>query len=91
MITRDSRYAGVGRAVVLVGGRPVTYLRARIIAPPAGGYAHTVTADERLDLIAYRYYRDPARFWRIADANAEMDPEALLEPGRTIVIPADKR
>ncbi len=91
MITRDSRYATVGTAVVTVGGRQVTYLRARFVTPPVGGYAHTVSGDERTDLIAYRYYGDPARFWRIADANTEMDPENLLEPGRTIVVPVDKR
>jgi nucleoid-associated protein YgaU len=91
MITRDSRYAGVGTAIIRIDGREVTYLRTRFITPPAGGYAHTVTGDERLDIIAYRYYGDPARFWRIADANDAMDPEDLLELGRTLVIPADKR
>ena len=91
MITRDSRYAGAGTAVIRIDGREVTYLRTRFITPPVGGYAHTVTGDERLDIIAYRYYGDPARFWRIADANDAMDPEELLELGRTLVIPADKR
>jgi hypothetical protein len=91
VITRDSRYADVGTAVIVRDGRAVTYLRARFITPPTGGYVHTVTSDERTDLIAYRYYRDPARFWRIADANTEMDPENLLDPGRAIAVPVDKR
>jgi nucleoid-associated protein YgaU len=91
MITRDSRYAAVGTAVLTVNGRSVTYLLARFITPPVGGYLHTVTSDERLDIIAYRYYADPARFWRFADANGEIDPEDLLEPGRQIAVPVDKR
>ena len=35
-------------------------------------------------------YRNPEKFWLIADANDEMDPEDLLEPGRQLLIPPDR-
>lgn len=88
MIFRGSRYASVGiYQTVDANGETVTALKTRFIPPTLAGYFHTFTADERLDLIAYRFYRNPEKFWLIADANAEMDPEDLLEPGRKLAIP----
>jgi nucleoid-associated protein YgaU len=56
-------------------------------APAGGGTPHTVTGAERLDLLADRYLGDPHQYWRIADANPEVELEALLSPGRTVTIP----
>jgi hypothetical protein len=30
------------------------------------------------------------KFWLIADANTEMDPEDLADPGRQLLIPPDR-
>jgi hypothetical protein len=62
-------------------GRLVRYLAPRILPLPAGTSTTTVKPGEvhRLDLIAYRALRDPEQAWRIADANAAMDPFALCE------------
>ncbi len=91
MIFKGSRYEKTGTTTVIDStGRAVTALRLRFIAPTPAGYLHTVKTDERLDLLAYQYYRNPEKFWLIADANTEMDPEDLLEPGRQLLIPPDR-
>jgi len=93
-----SRYDGVETAAILVpdgagGRREVPYLRRRTPADPASVRpmaTHRVAADDRLDLVAGRYLGDPTAFWRVADANAALDPDALVAPeaeGRDLVIP----
>ncbi len=91
MIFKGSRYAQVGAYQTTdADGRIVFALNIRFIPPTPAGYLHTFTADERLDLLAYHFYRNPEKFWRIADANTEMDPEELLVPGRQLRIPPDR-
>jgi nucleoid-associated protein YgaU len=87
---KGSRYASlVGQATTttLPTGEQQAYLPIRLIPPTPATVRHTVSAHERLDLLAYRFYGDAERFWLIADANGAMDPEDLLEPGRSILIP----
>ena len=91
MIFQGSRYQNTGSYQVTDStGRQVTAVKIRFIPPTPAGYRHTFTADERLDLVAYKFYRNPEKFWLIADANTEMDPEDLLEPGRQLLIPPDR-
>jgi hypothetical protein len=92
MIFKGSRYEKVGVSQsVDARGRTVTALKIRFIPPTPAGFFNTVNASDRLDLLAYRFYRNPEKFWLIADANTEMDPEDLLaEPGRVILIPPDR-
>ena len=47
---------------------------------------HLLKQGERLDLLAARYLNDPAGYWRIAEQNEVMLPEALTE-AREIEIP----
>ena len=68
------------------GGRMVTALTLRLL-PPTPGDRYRVQEDDRLDLIADRTYGDPTRFWRIADANSELEARRLLEPDREIGVP----
>jgi nucleoid-associated protein YgaU len=91
MIFKGSRYQNV-RTYTSVGpdGGPVTALCIRFIPDTPAGFVHAYRGDERLDLLAYRFYRNPEKFWLIADANSEMDPEDLLEPGRQLLIPPDQ-
>jgi phage tail protein X len=80
------------------GGTPVgtAYLLPRVPPPHAAGIAlarHRVEVGDRLDLIAFRYYGDPAGAWQICDANAALDPDDLVGPaavGTVIVIPAPR-
>jgi hypothetical protein len=91
MLFKGSRYEKVGTYQVTdESGQTVTALKIRFIPPTPAGYLHTFTADERLDLLAFNFYRNPEKFWLIADANTEMDPDDLLEPGRQLLIPPDR-
>jgi hypothetical protein len=47
---------------------------------------HLLKQGERLDLLAAKYVSDPAGYWRIAEQNDVMLPEALTE-AREIEIP----
>jgi hypothetical protein len=47
---------------------------------------HLLKQGERLDLLAAKYLNDPAGYWRIAEQNNVMLPEALTE-AREIEIP----
>jgi hypothetical protein len=87
----DSRYAQTGTAATttLPDGRTVTYLRRRFVPDTSSLPTiawHEVTAVERLDLLAARYYGDSQLWWLIADANGATDPDELLVPGRRIRI-----
>jgi nucleoid-associated protein YgaU len=91
MIFRGSRYSSVATYQATdADGKTVAALQTRLIPPTPAGFFHTYTADERLDLIAYKFYRNAEKFWLIADANPEMDPDDLLEPGRALLIPPNR-
>jgi nucleoid-associated protein YgaU len=71
------------------GGRTVVAVTLRVL-PPTEGDPYVVLENDRLDLIADRSYGDATRFWRIADANSELDARRLIEPGRVIDLPPTK-
>lgn len=48
---------------------------------------HVVAEGERLDLLSYRYYADPALWWVIADANDIKNP-LRIEVGKRLRIPS---
>jgi hypothetical protein len=54
----------------------------RFIPPVPGQFLHTVSDRERLDLLAFKYYSDPKRWWLIADANRAQHefPTDLVDP-----------
>jgi len=91
VIDRRSRY--VGTAVLSAddgrgGAEQVLDLRA---VPMTSSVLRVVASDaDRLDLLAFRYYRDPTWFWRICDATTELDPFDVLVPGRPVPIPPGK-
>lgn len=90
MIDRSSRYRATPVLVVPDGhggSHPLLDLR---IVPPAAGRLRVVPTDsDRLDHLAWRFYRDPGQFWRICDAADELDPFDLLVAGEPVVIPPD--
>jgi hypothetical protein len=89
MFFRGSRYETVPNAELTTGtGRVVRYKRIRFIPETRGSVGYAVADGDRLDLISYRFYRDPEQFWRICDANLALRPDDLLEwPGRTLAVP----
>ena len=69
-------------------GREVVYKGIRFIPPTPPRFGHELSQSDRLDLVSYRYFRDPQLFWRICDANRALAPQALLDTvGRRLVIP----
>jgi hypothetical protein len=91
LIDRRSRYA---RTPVLTAddGRGGTQQVLDLRETPATPAVLRIVATDadRLDLLAFRYYRDPTRFWRICDATPDLDPFDLLVPGEAVPIPPDK-
>jgi hypothetical protein len=92
-----SRFDGaqVASAAVADGAgaiRDVAYLLPRTPRDPASVVPmawHRVAGDDRVDLVAQRYLGDPQAWWRICDANAALDPDALVGPeneGRAVVV-----
>jgi hypothetical protein len=78
-----SRYYGIEvTTLTLSDGRVVPYLRRRFVPPPerfALLQEHVVAEGERLDQITAKYLGNPEAFWRVADANRAMRPDALTE------------
>ena len=89
----QSRYSGVALALLqLRAGEPgVVYVRRRFIPAPgtlAIAGRHVVAALDRPDSLAAKYFGDPLLYWRIADANAVVDPNELTDTlGRRLDIP----
>ena len=89
----QSRYNGVPLA--LLQRRPddpgQVYVRRRFIASPSSvaiAARHAVQPLDRPDALGARYFGDPLLYWRIADANAVLDPNELTDtPGRRVAIP----
>jgi hypothetical protein len=89
MFFKGSRYSNVDEETVKdKDDREVRYKKIRFIPATEAYMVHSVNQGERPDHIAFKYYRDPERFWRICDANLVMWPNDLVsEPGRRILIP----
>lgn len=91
MFFKGSRYEKVGDAQYTdPKGRVFQYKKIRFIPDTPAFFNHLVKQGERTDLLSYTYYRDPLKFWRIADANDVMQAEELTaELGQRILIPPD--
>ena len=89
----QSRYYGVPLA--LLQRRPDepgrVYVKRRFIPSPstiAIAARHVVQSLDRPDLLGAKYFGDPLLYWRIADANAVLDPNELTDTlGRRVAIP----
>lgn len=92
MLEPTSRYYSLETATFETSdGRVLPYKRRRFL--PKGEEMPllvevTVTAGDRLDLIAARTVGDPEQYWRICDANNAMKPADLTgEVGRRLRVP----
>ncbi len=88
MFTKKSRYNDVETVEALDGaGRAVSAVKLRSPAEPAADPLQVKDGDQ-LDVLAKKRLRDPAGFWSIADANSELEANALVErAGRIIGVP----
>jgi hypothetical protein len=85
MTDPSSRYYGIPEGERVAkdgtgGTRAVRYLCRRFL--PATDLLvtmveHRVVQGDRLDNLSARYLGDPLAYWRVADANLELQPEAL--------------
>jgi hypothetical protein len=78
-----SRYYGIDVGTLTTAdGRMIAFVRRRFLPQPEQFsllHEHVVCEAERLDHIAAQYLGDAEAFWRIADANAAMRPDALTD------------
>lgn len=88
MFGKKSRYYGLETVAAKdLMGRSVQAIKLRRLADTTGD--ETVIVDgNQLDVMAKDLYKDPARFWHIADANCELEANELVETtGRVIKVP----
>jgi hypothetical protein len=80
MFSKISRYRKLADVVMTdAKGRKLASKSLRLLPEVSGTFLHTVTEGDRLDHLAYKYYKQPRKWWRICDANPEfMSPQALL-------------
>jgi hypothetical protein len=80
MFLPTSRYANLDQVqVTQPDGSTVTAVKLRRL-PQVTGDATTMSANDRLDIIADQQYTDGSMFWHIADANTELSAPNLLRP-----------
>jgi hypothetical protein len=87
MFFKGSRYRPLTQSPhVNARGESLLGVDVRLIPPTAGQFLHTVGDRERLDLLAFKYYADPRRWWLIADANrTDLDFPLDLVDARPII------
>ena len=80
MFARISRYHKLPDGVTTDStGRTLVSKTLRLLPPVSGTFRHTVEDADRLDHLAYKYYQQPQKWWRLSDANPEfLSPQALL-------------
>jgi hypothetical protein len=80
MFSSDSRYAKLA-PITTTGpdGTPVLVAPIRFISPVEPVLARRTRDGDRPDLLAHEFYKEPQRFWRIADANRVMRPRELVD------------
>jgi hypothetical protein len=91
MFSKISRYYKLPEVVTIdASGRFIESKSIRQLPLVSGTFEHTIEAIDRLDHLAFKYYKQPRKWWRICDANpAFLSPLALLgqEPVVTDLFP----
>ena len=80
MFFKNSRYRKLPDFVTTDRvGREITIKNLRSLPEVTGTFLHTIEDGDRLDHLAFRYYKQPRKWWRICDANPQfMSPQTLL-------------
>lgn len=80
MFSPCSRYRKLPDVVTTdARGRTLASKALRRLPSVSGTFQHTVEDGDRLDHVAYKYYRQPTKWWRISDAHPEfLSPQALF-------------
>jgi hypothetical protein len=87
MFSKISRYRKLDDVVVSdSSGRLAASKALRLIPEVDGEFLHTVEENDRLDHLAFKYYKQPRKWWRICDANPDFPfPPALLGKDTLVV------
>ena len=88
MFLKNSRYYDVPTVTTIDGnGREVLAVSLRRL-PVTIGESTLIHDHDQLDVMSHRRNKDGTRFWHIADANSELEANALVEvSGRRIDVP----
>lgn len=80
MFSKTSRYKKLPGVITIdAGGRSLESKGIRLLVEAPGTFLHTVEENDRLDHLAYKYYKQSSKWWRICDANPGfMSPLELL-------------
>jgi hypothetical protein len=89
MFFKGSRYEKIGELERTgADGRRMRYKATRFIPSTRPSAPYVVKEGDRIDRVAFQFFRNPERFWRICDANdALWPPDLLIDPGDRIGIP----
>ena len=87
MFAKSSRYFKLNDVInVDAAGREVLSKSLRLTPQLAAEVFHVVDEFDRIDLIAYKYFRKSKKWWRICDANVDyFSPRQLLGTEPTVV------
>ena len=82
MFEANSRYFKAAvEEVETATGKKANAIKLRRL-PYTPGNLTELKGNDRLDIMAHRKYADGTRFWRIADANTELEANDLVEAVR---------
>jgi hypothetical protein len=83
MFRKISRYYKLPDDVVVdPSGQTQKSKSVRLLPAVEGRFQHTVEAADRLDHLAFKYYKQPRKWWRVCDGNpAFLSPLDLLGDG----------
>lgn len=88
MFSKISRYRTLPDFVMVdAESRSLESKGLRLLPEVSGEFLHTVEDVDRLDHLAYKFYKQPRKWWRICDANPDfMAPQAMLDkdPVKTV-------
>lgn len=79
MFSKISRYKKLDDLVTTdAHGRSPVAKTIRLLPEVSGRFRHTLLEIDRLDHLAFKYYKQPRKWWRICDANSFISPRALM-------------
>lgn len=89
MISSNSRYVNSNLATVKKpdGNNAIVLVPSDATSYTFSYTYHTTNGAERIDSIAFAYYADPTKWWKIGDANPEILDWSNVPIGTTIRIP----
>jgi len=94
MFDKGTRYINTNLFSNLDGEVVFKGIRPRTISITEGVLEHVVDENDRLDLLALKYYNNSRLWWKILDANPEIlyagDLSLSESVGMTMVIPQSK-